>query len=52
MKSKLYIVLSILVIAFLSLSFKDGGERIKMKSDYLNNSLSIEERIEDLLNKI
>ncbi|MBK6913171.1 MAG: glycoside hydrolase family 3 C-terminal domain-containing protein [Ignavibacteriales bacterium] len=52
MKSKLLIVLSIIVIAFISLSFKDSGEGIKMKSAYLNKSLCIEERVEDLLKRM
>ena len=52
MKSKLFIISTMIVIALLSLNFKDSGEGIKMESAYLNKSLTIEERVDDLLKRM
>jgi beta-glucosidase len=52
MKSKLFLLSTMVVIALLSLNFKDSGEGKKMESAYLDKSLSIEERVEDLLERM
>jgi beta-glucosidase len=52
MKSKKIVLTMLIIVALLSLNFTDSGEKTKMESGYLNKSLSIEERVEDLLKRM
>lgn len=52
MRFKLLIISAIIILAFLSLNFLENSKEIKMSASYLDESLSIEERVEDLLKRM
>lgn len=52
MRFKLLIISAIIISAFLSLNFLENSKEIKMSESYLDKSLSIEDRVEDLLKRM
>ncbi len=52
MKSKLLIIIVIIISSLLSLNFLENSKEKKMSAPYLDKSLNIEDRVEDLLKRM
>jgi beta-glucosidase len=52
MRQKLLIISSIIISSLLSLNFLENSEEKKMSASYMDKSLNIEDRVEDLLDRM